>query len=195
MTRGLPACFEQAHAFFLSGESSRRGKAGALWETAFPLLRPLPSPRSTPSLALASTLRAPAPASPSPRPQRAARLPSGWTVELHAACRAKVSGKVLREIPCHCRSSRTLGRGGGSREKPCSRTLGRKEGAAEAPRLGRRRASRSSLPTRHLARKPRDALGRRAAEGVPDSRAAVSGARARSAREPCEQGRRHLVVN
>ena len=31
-------------------ESSRRGKAGALWETAFPLLHPLPSPRSTPSL-------------------------------------------------------------------------------------------------------------------------------------------------
>jgi len=36
--------------YFLSGESSRRGKAGALWETAFPLLHPLPSPRSTPSL-------------------------------------------------------------------------------------------------------------------------------------------------
>ena len=31
-------------------ESSRLGKAGALWETAFPLLHPLPSPRSTPSL-------------------------------------------------------------------------------------------------------------------------------------------------
>ena len=31
-------------------ESSRRGKAGALWETAFPLLHPLPSPRRTPSL-------------------------------------------------------------------------------------------------------------------------------------------------
>ena len=25
MTRGLPACFEQAHTFFLSGEPSRRG--------------------------------------------------------------------------------------------------------------------------------------------------------------------------
>jgi len=36
--------------YFFSGESSRRGKAGALWETAFPLLHPLPSPRSTPSL-------------------------------------------------------------------------------------------------------------------------------------------------
>ena len=38
--------------YFSSGESSGQGKAGALWETAFPLLRPLPSPRTTPSLAL-----------------------------------------------------------------------------------------------------------------------------------------------
>ena len=68
---------------FSSGESSRRGKAGALWETAFPLLRPLPSPRTTPSLALASTLRATAPASPPPCPQRAARYPSRWRLERH----------------------------------------------------------------------------------------------------------------
>ena len=40
----------------------------------------------------------------------------------------------------------------------------------------------------------RDALGRRARGAVPDSRAEVSGAQARSARSPSEQGRRHLVV-
>ena len=39
-----------------------------------------------------------------------------------------------------------------------------------------------------------DALGRRAREAVPDSRAEVSWAQARSARSPSEQGRRHLVV-
>ena len=34
---------------FFSVEHSVQGKAGALWETAFPLLHPLPSPRNTPS--------------------------------------------------------------------------------------------------------------------------------------------------
>ena len=48
-TRKLPTCFEFAHSFFLSDESSGQGKAGALWGTEFPLLRPLPSPRTTPS--------------------------------------------------------------------------------------------------------------------------------------------------
>ena len=41
------ACRKSALLF--SGEHSVQGKAGALWETAFPLLHPLPSPRSTPS--------------------------------------------------------------------------------------------------------------------------------------------------
>ena len=38
---------------------SGQGKAGALWETAFPLLHPLPSPRSTPSFEVSSTRRIP----------------------------------------------------------------------------------------------------------------------------------------
>ena len=46
---GAPGVLAESYSDFFSGESSRQGKAGALWETAFPLLHPLPSPRSTPS--------------------------------------------------------------------------------------------------------------------------------------------------
>ena len=56
---GAPGLLLEAYTSFLSGESSRRGKAGALWETAFPLLHPLPSPRSTPSFEVSSTRRIP----------------------------------------------------------------------------------------------------------------------------------------
>ena len=43
----------ERQSYFSSGEHSVQGKAGALWGTTFPLLPPLPSPRNTPSLALA----------------------------------------------------------------------------------------------------------------------------------------------
>ena len=45
----LSACLPASHSNLFEDEPSGQGKAGALWETAFPLLRPLPSPRSTPS--------------------------------------------------------------------------------------------------------------------------------------------------
>ena len=54
-------------------------------------------------------------------------------------------------------------------------------------------ARRPPSPPRRPAR--RDALGRRAAEGVPDSRSASErGERAEGPKSPREQGRRHLVV-
>ena len=56
-------------------------------------------------------------------------------------------------------------------------------------------AQRAAL-TRNLHGKPRDALGRRAAEGVPDSQSASErGERAEGPKSPREQGWRHLVVN
>ena len=51
-------------------------------------------------------------------------------------------------------------------------------------------------PNPPLYGKPRDALGRRAAEGVPDSQSASErGERANGPKSPREQGWRHLVVN
>ena len=47
---GALVLLASSQSSLFEAESSRRGKAGALWETAFPLLHPLPSPRSTPSL-------------------------------------------------------------------------------------------------------------------------------------------------
>ena len=44
-----PDLLPEAASTFLSDKPSGQGKAGALWETAFPLLPPLPSPRTTPS--------------------------------------------------------------------------------------------------------------------------------------------------
>ena len=49
-TPGALGVLAASQSSLFEAESSRRGKAGALWETAFPLLHPLPSPRSTPSL-------------------------------------------------------------------------------------------------------------------------------------------------
>ena len=102
----LPACFEYAHTFFLSGESSRQGKAGALWETAFPLLRPLPSPRTTPSFPVVSTRRIPPRSAfekslrvgyPAPRAVRFSSRVAALTMRgvPIVAC----PGEVLREVP------------------------------------------------------------------------------------------------
>ena len=57
------------------------------------------------------------------------------------------------------------------------------------------RVARRSPPTRILHSKPRDALGRRAAEGVPDSQSASEQGGSAKREKPCEQGWRHLVVN
>ena len=40
-----PGLLPKSQSYFSSGEPSRRGKAGALWETAFPLLPPPPFSR------------------------------------------------------------------------------------------------------------------------------------------------------
>ena len=155
------------HSTFLEDEPSGQGKAGALWETAFPLLRPLPSPRTTPSWALAPTLRDTASASPASCPQRAVRLPSGWTLERSTACR---DGRVRERAS---KSSRRLRR---------FRTLGRKETFAKSSparqaasvqcSLSRQEAHFSTLNNSPCNPAQCDALGRRAAEGVPDSQSA-----------------------
>ena len=135
-----------------------RGASGHAFP-AFEFLRPL---------ALASTLRAPAPASPLPRPQRAARLPLRGALELHAACRAgRGREKSFGKSPATAKLPDAWKRG---EEVGKSHALGRLAGrrrTPEAPPRGRRRNFQRSI-TRHLARKPRDALGRRAA-GQPQS--------------------------
>ena len=97
---GLPACLPKVSLTFLVVSLPDRGRR-VLLGAAAPRSTPFHPPPATP-LALASTLRAPASASPSPRPQRAARLPLRGALELHAACRAGVSGKELREITSDC---------------------------------------------------------------------------------------------
>ena len=60
-----------------------------------------------------------------------------------------------------------------------------------APKVLRRTSARSSsVQSGGL-----DALGRRAAEGVPDSRSASERGGSAKREKPCEQGRRHLAVN
>jgi len=82
---------------------------------------------------------------------------------------------------------------------PTGRTLGlsRREGKLTSARSskGARRCSarRPPSPPRSPAR--RDALGRRAAEGVPDSQSASEQGGSAKREKPCEQGWRHLVVN
>ena len=162
--------------YFSSGESSRQGKAGALWETAFPLLRPLPSPRSTPSFWGVSTRRIPPRSAfwkslrvgyPAPR---AVPLSSGRAGLTTRGLQGRACpGEVLREVPGDCRAP---GRLAGRRRTP------------EAPLRGRRRFSRRET-TRLLARE------RRARQPSRSER----GARAEGPKSPSEQGRRHLVVN
>ena len=111
-----------------------------------------------------------------------------------------------------------LGEGEGSREKRRSRTFDRKETfarssptrqAARCPTLDNsprkpaqcdalgakgEAASFSTSNTRPVVRKSRDALGRRAAAGVPDSRAEAKGLGSAERDERPVRGRRHLVV-
>ena len=63
----------------------------------------------------------------------------------------------------------------------------------EAPRLGRRRFSQRAI-TRSRSPERLVALGRRAAEGVPDSRAEAKGLGSAKRGERPVRGRRHLVV-
>ena len=79
-----------------------------------------------------------------------------------------------------------------------SRVMREDSGASNPLRPTRNRCKAQFGPTLNFpSRSPvrRDALGRRAAEGVPDSRSASErGERANGPKSPREQGRRHLVV-
>ena len=87
--RDAPGLIAVSQPYFSSGEHSVQGKAGALWETTFPLLHPLPSPRSTPSWWFRYS-----PHSDSARPLgKAARLGSGRLVLLRDAKATRTDSK------------------------------------------------------------------------------------------------------
>ena len=202
-------------------ESSRRGKAGALWETAFPLLHPLPSPRSTPSLggrgepcfrllpAFGKSREdrflpaSPSRASHGPRAlaRRAgsclrALTPYAFAVPHNSGGRASGNNQRKRELP-----ARGLGasRQGGEAVRrasfgklPVNAKLsdvfsGGQVALARSSKGARRgSARRPPSPSRSPAR--RDALGRRAAAGVPDSQSARErGERAEGPKSPANK--------
>ena len=150
-----------AASTFFSDESSGQGKAGALWETAFPLLHPLPSPRSTPSFEVSPRavfrLRTAfrkgrasrfLPASPSrgshgPRALtqrasfcRAALAPYAFFESFVSGGSALGSHQRLRNfrpwMDIGTRISRPAWRGEGRQERLRSRTLGRQEANARS---------------------------------------------------------------
>ena len=94
-------------------------------------------------------------------------------------------GEVLREVPGEKRGYRPAGRGQESRN--FSEHEGRKPHARSS--LTRQAAFFQRSITRPRSPARRDALGRRAREAVPDSRAAVSGAQGPKARKaPANKG-------
>ena len=106
--------------------------------------------------------------------------------------RASGSSQRLRNCALGWASGRVapglLGEGEGSREKRRSRTLDRQETNARSS-LTRQEASFSTRDNSPRSPARRDALGRRAREAVPDSRAAVSGAQGPKARKaPANKG-------
>ena len=101
-------------------------------------------------------------------------------------------GEELREATSGKQGFRPSGWGAGKPEVQRNSKAG--NAAPEAPLRGRRRFSRRET-TRLLARERRDALGRRAAEGVPDSRAEAKGLGSAQRGERPGRGRRYLVVN
>ena len=115
----------------------------------------------------------------------------GTTRSLQGKSRRERASKNHQRL----RSSRTLGRGGGSREKPCSRTLGRKEGAARSS-PARQAAQFSTLnlnpPLSPQAARCFRSEGRRRRARQPSR--SERGERAEGPKSPSEQGRRHLVV-
>jgi len=80
------------------------------------------------------------------------------------------------------------------RSRSAQRSNGARRSSARSSNEARRSSAQSSTsPSRSPAR--RDALGRRAAAGVPDSQSASErGERAEGPKSPREQGWRHLVV-
>ena len=146
--RDAPGVLAASQHYFSSGESSRRGKAGALWETAFPLLRPLPPfPRSLAAtharpakpelarpLAISSLPLAPPADKESPVGSRIHSSSPGSGFAFAAASESRPSSFGM-----DCGTTRGL-QGKSRRESASrnhqrlrsSRTLGRKEGATRS---------------------------------------------------------------
>ena len=182
--RGALGLLGGSQPYFSSGESSRRGKAGAAWGCR-PTEHPLPTPAGNPA---GSRIHSSSHGSGFAFAVSSESRPASFGMDVGTRCGLQgwtCPGEELRKATSNCGTAPLDGHRGAMLPAFLAKGRGVRKSDAPGRLIDRRRSAQSSL-TRQAAsfstrdNSPRsparcDALGRRAREAVPDSRAEAKG--------------------